>query len=97
MEAVRNGAEALELVEQHDTFHLILLDVQIPVLDGWFTIVELRASDCDTPVVMMSGHATEFEALRASATALLPQPFDHADLANIVARWAVLLRDAAAG
>ena len=46
---------------------------------------------------MMSGHATESEALRAGAMALLPKPFDHADLANIVARWAIPLRDAAAG
>lgn len=69
----------------------------MPVLDGWSTIVELRTSGCDTPVVMMSGHATESEALRAGAAALLTKPFDHADLTNIVARWANPLRDAAAG
>ena len=97
VESARNGAEALDRVAQHDRFHLVLLDVQMPVMDGWSTITELRARGYTTPVVMMSGHATEDEALRYGAEALLQKPFDHARLVDAVARWAKPALDAAAG
>lgn len=97
VESARNGAEALECLAERPAFHLILLDVQMPVLDGWGTIRELRERGCSTPVVMMSGHAIESEALRCGAEALLAKPFDHARLVDAVTRWARPRFDAAAG
>lgn len=97
VESARNGAEALERVAGPEAFHLILLDVRMPVLDGWSTIRELRARGCSTPVVMMSGHAVESDALQSGAAALLAKPFDHTRLVDAVARWATPRFDAAAG
>ena len=97
VESARNGAEALDRVAQHPPFHLVLLDVQMPVMDGWSTISELRARGYLTPVVMMSGHANEDEVLKHGAKALLPKPFDHARLVDAVSRWASPALDAAAG
>lgn len=95
--SARNGAEAVELVAASAPFHLLLLDVQMPVMDGWATITELRARGCLTPVVMMSGHATTEDALHYGAEALLSKPFDHGRLVEAVARWATPSFDAAAG
>lgn len=97
VESARNGAEALDRVAGRQGFHLILLDVQMPVLDGWSTIRELRERGCRTPVVMMSGHAVESDVLRCGAEALLAKPFDHARLVDAVAQWAQPRFDAAAG
>ncbi len=97
VESAGNGAEALDRVAGPEAFHLILLDVQMPVLDGWSTIRELHARGCNTPVVMMSGHATEAEALRDGAQALLAKPFNQALLVDAISRWATPMRDAAAG
>ena len=97
VEFAGNGAEALDRVAEHEAFHLILLDVQMPVLDGWSTIRELRARGCNAPIVMMSGHATEAEALRNGVQALIAKPFDQALLVDVVSRWATPMRDAAAG
>lgn len=97
VESARNGAEAIEVVAASAPFHLVLLDVQMPVMDGWNTIQELRARGCTTPVVMMSGHATEEDALRHGAEALLSKPFDHGRLMEAVARWAIPSFDAAVG
>ncbi len=96
--AARNGAEAIERVASAaEPFHLVLLDVQMPVMDGWSTIRELRSRGCATPVVMMSGQATEAEAVGHGAVALLAKPFDHYRLVETVSRWAQPEQDIAAG
>src|SRR5690606_24120050 len=58
---VENGAEALEaLVEE--PFDLVLMDMQMPVMDGLTAIRELRAREASagkapTPVYMLTGNA----------------------------------------
>lgn len=97
VESARNGEEALQVIAGRTPFHMVLLDVQMPVLDGWAMIRELRARGDATPVVMMSAHATESEAIKGGAKALLAKPFDRALLVDTVSRWAAPALDAAAG
>ena len=40
------------------TFDAILLDVQLPGIDGLAMLDALRKLEITTPVIMMSGHAT---------------------------------------
>ena len=39
-----NGQEALDLFNSDSTINLIILDVMMPVLDGWATLREIRKS-----------------------------------------------------
>lgn len=50
-----SGAEAIELVKQMD-FALILLDIQMPVMDGYETAVEIKKLERgkDIPIVMIT-------------------------------------------
>ncbi|TAJ18368.1 MAG: response regulator [Dehalococcoidia bacterium] len=86
VESVQNGTEALAQVAETE-FELILLDVQMPIMDGWSTIAALRGLGCRAPVVMMSGHATELDALAHGASAFISKPFDSARLIDVVSRW----------
>ena len=48
-----NGAEALQFVEtQHPS--LVLLDMRMPVLDGWGFAKELRARGVKLPILVMT-------------------------------------------
>ncbi len=49
-----DGTEALAGLDT-DTPDLIVLDVDMPRLDGWGTIEELRRRGCSSPVLMMTG------------------------------------------
>ena len=58
----RNGAEALELVKQHNP-DLILSDIRMPVMDGLEFLTELRKLGNTSEVLMLTGYQ-EFEYAR---------------------------------
>lgn len=49
-----NGLEALETLK-NSVFDLILTDVQMPKLDGYNLIKEVKSLKIDTPVIVISG------------------------------------------
>ena len=46
-----NGQEALDIFEADKSINLIILDVMMPILDGWATLREIRATS-KIPVIM---------------------------------------------
>lgn len=68
---------------------LVVLDVGLPLLDGWAVLERLRELS-DVPVLMLTGHgAGAVRGLRAGADDYLAKPFAHDEL---VARVEALLR-----
>jgi EAL domain-containing protein (putative c-di-GMP-specific phosphodiesterase class I)/DNA-binding NarL/FixJ family response regulator len=60
-----NGREALERLQDHP-IDVLLLDVQMPVLDGLATLREIRASDRlrTLPVILITGSGAESDRVR---------------------------------
>jgi DNA-binding response OmpR family regulator len=80
----RNGLEALELAlaERPDA---VLLDLMMPVMDGWQFAQELRARKLSLPLLILSAdHAVERHAGALSAAAHLSKPFDLDELLSKV-------------
>jgi two-component system nitrogen regulation response regulator NtrX len=65
VEAVASGEMALARLAK-SRFHLILLDVWLPGLDGLNVLKEIRAHHPDPAVVMISGHANVEVAVKAT-------------------------------
>ncbi|MHC1686002.1 MAG: response regulator transcription factor [Clostridiaceae bacterium] len=57
-----NGVEALNIIKKND-IHLIVLDVMMPVMDGWDTLSRLRES-YKTPVIMLTARGEEEDKLQ---------------------------------
>ena len=76
-----NGSEALKLFySQQPDF--VILDVQMPVLDGWETLARIRDVS-DVPVLMLTARAEELDkvrGLRAGADDYLTKPFGRQEL-----------------
>ncbi|MCH9736152.1 MAG: response regulator transcription factor [Actinomycetia bacterium] len=88
-----SGKEALRLLssESHDA---LVLDVQMPELDGVAVVTALRALGNDIPICVLSARDTvndRIAGLEAGADDYLTKPFD---LGELVARLHALLRRA---
>jgi CheY-like chemotaxis protein len=77
---VANGREALEyLQDHHDRPHVILLDLMMPVMDGWEFRRQQKADPAlaDLPVIVLSAlDAARAEDVRAEAFLKKPLDFD---------------------
>jgi DNA-binding response OmpR family regulator len=60
-----NGREALSAMQQHKP-DVVLLDVMMPVMDGWGVLSAIRAdAESNTRVIMVSANATRDAQLQA--------------------------------
>jgi CheY-like chemotaxis protein len=89
---VENGQRAVEAF-QADTFDLILMDVQMPVLDGFAATAAIRKlqakSGTHTPIVAMTAHAMKGDRERCLAAGMddyVSKPFRPHELFGIVER-----------
>ena len=57
-----NGQKALDIFSENKDISLVLLDVMMPVLDGWSTLRELRKSS-KVPVIMLTARGEERDEL----------------------------------
>ena len=84
--AANNGRDALAVI---DDWHVdaIVLDLMMPVMDGWTFVEKLHASDRRIPIVILSA-ATQLEKHSASLGAIdfIPKPFDIEMLLPRIAR-----------
>jgi CheY-like chemotaxis protein len=86
--AAENGAQGLQIAEAA-TMDLVLLDLNMPVKDGWQTLQALSYRHPSTPVVLITArHNQLFPALAAGVAALLEKPMDMPHLLETVRRLA---------
>jgi CheY-like chemotaxis protein/HPt (histidine-containing phosphotransfer) domain-containing protein len=87
--AVHNGAEAVEAV-QRDTYDLILMDCEMPVLDGYEATRRIHSEQPGLPIVALTASATTFDrqrCLRVGMNDYLAKPVELIDLADKLAKW----------
>ncbi|MCL7420559.1 MAG: sigma-54 dependent transcriptional regulator [Methylobacter sp.] len=85
--AASNGTEALGKLER-DQFKLVVSDVQMPVMDGFLLLKNMRNKHPETPVLLMTAYGTvpkAVEALQAGACDYLIKPFEADALVGKVA------------
>ena len=73
-----NGLEGVDLALKSD-YDMILMDLQMPVLDGYGALEKLRKNGMKKPVIAVSAHALKEEKAKALAkgfSAYLTKPID---------------------
>jgi CheY-like chemotaxis protein len=84
VERATNGAEGLQAV---DRVHpkLVLLDMRMPVLDGWHFAAILKERGIKLPIlVMTAAQDARRWAQEIGAEGYIPKPFDVSDLLQAV-------------
>lgn len=90
IEAV-NGQEGVEIAEQERP-NLILMDLSLPVMDGWEATRRLKANDDlrSIPVIALTAHAMkgdEEKALDAGCEDYMVKPLDEDELMAKIAKY----------
>jgi signal transduction histidine kinase/CheY-like chemotaxis protein len=88
-----DGEEAIDMVRQaqanNTPFDAILLDMQMPRLDGYDTVKALRSMGITTPVVALTASAMEGDrekCLEVGCNDYLTKPIDSQQLLDVMAR-----------
>ena len=98
VEAV-NGTECLKAADAKGPFDLILLDINLPDIDGFSVCRALRHVDKDVPIVFVTakGELKDYATGReAGGDSYLVKPIARASLRSIVALFTSIDRRAAA-
>lgn len=84
VKTVNRGEDAINMVNEH-SFDAIILDLAMPGMDGLETLQKIKASHPDAEIIMLTGHASvenSVKAMKIGAEDLLEKPVDIADLLN---------------
>jgi CheY-like chemotaxis protein len=95
-EPASDGKEAL-LKLQSASFDLVLMDVQMPVMDGLEATTGIRRFEekinrSDIPVIAMTAHALKEDrdrCLQGGMDGYITKPINVAELSSIILQWAV--------
>ena len=87
-----SGAEAIATLERMPEIDIVLMDIMMPVMDGYDTIRAIRTIDRfkTLPIIAVTGKATAGERERcidAGANDYVPKPVDTAELLAALERW----------
>ena len=95
VEVVENGQEAVEMLQKHPRrFSLVLMDVQMPVMDGFEATRKIRENEAGikthVPIVAMTAHAMKGDkekCIAAGMDSYLSKPVNPAELYDMVEKY----------
>lgn len=81
---VQSGTEALQVIQDNKlAFDIVLMDIQMPKMDGHTTTRAIRAFDKETPIIAVTAHASVPErekCLHSGCNAVLTKPLNREKL-----------------
>jgi len=90
-EVAHNGAEAVAKAE-HNMYDLILMDLQMPIMDGYQATKLIRRFDEKTPIIALTASAllkVRQEVIAAGMNDYVTKPFDPGELKRKIAHYIV--------
>lgn len=79
-----NGEEAVQHLQQNKDYHLIIMDLQMPKMDGYATTYYIRHQlRLSTPIIAMTATAMkdeQWQCLHAGMNEYMTKPFEFAEL-----------------
>ena len=86
---VEDGIQAIAKALS-ETFDLILMDMQMPHMNGYDATAALKQQGCKTPIIALTANAMKGDderCMEAGCDGYLPKPVDHKKLQAVVSRY----------
>ena len=91
VEVAMNGQQALDVIERELPFDIVLMDMMMPILDGYQATHELKFNrQYEHPVIALTAHAMKGDrekCLEAGADDYLSKPVSQIDLVDMLSKW----------
>ena len=99
IEIAKDGAKAVEFVKENGPFDIVLMDIQMPNMDGMEATKEIRKwethnsqlTTCHLPIVALTANAMKGDKekyLEAGMDDYLSKPFKKEDIQKVISKWA---------
>jgi two-component system chemotaxis sensor kinase CheA len=87
-----SGSEALEILERIADVDVVLIDIMMPIMDGYETMRAIRSTEqfTELPIIAVTGKVVAGERQRcmdAGANDYVPKPVDQAELLAALRPW----------
>ncbi len=83
-----DGQKALALLTEHPEVQVLILDINMPVLDGFSLLKQLRVRGSSLPIVLVTARGIDEDEEQAQAlgATLLTKPFSSHSLTDLIQR-----------
>jgi signal transduction histidine kinase/HAMP domain-containing protein/ActR/RegA family two-component response regulator len=90
--ASQSGVEALAILDKRTDIDIVLMDIMMPVMNGYETMTEIRKRPqyAEMPIIAVTGKVVGGERERciaAGASDYIPKPVDTAELLAALSEW----------
>lgn len=83
-----NGREAVDIFLSGKKIDLIIMDIKMPVMDGYAAVKLIREKDTDIPIIAQTAYADDREkALGCGCSAFISKPFDKKGLFRVLSEF----------
>ena len=85
-----NGKEAVEICKKNDKINIVLIDIKMPVMNGYEAIKQIREFRSDLPIIAQTAFALSNEMLKAfnaGSNDYISKPFKKEQLLALVAKY----------
>lgn len=86
----RDGKEAVDLYRLHKVFDIVLMDLQMPVMDGFTAMQEIRRMDGHVPVIVQTTYNVDGmrdKAFRLGCNEFITKPIEPEFLLSTVEKY----------
>ena len=77
-------------IESGRSADIILMDMQMPVMNGYDATEQLRSAKCDVPILALTANAMQGDSdkcIRSGCDCHIPKPLDQGYLINVIKKY----------
>jgi signal transduction histidine kinase len=86
----KNGVESFEMIKKHNNIDLVLMDIRMPLMDGFEATRKIKEFNKDLPVIAQTAYALDYEKdeiLKAGCDDYISKPYTVHELLNVIDKY----------